>query len=142
MPRARCTTTRAVTATVSGCSNSGRSINWGTPAEIVTPVYATTKFLSVMLSKHPNNRWMSGDIAAICQTVQRLGKLEAYIPASLRQPSCSSARCMLTYRIQEQTLKMAQSSAARSLYPAACPLAGRLSSPYGPRNGDFHDGID
>jgi len=54
------------------------SMGWGTPAQITDPVYATEKFLTVMLSKYPNNRWMSGDIGAICQAVQRSKYPDAY----------------------------------------------------------------
>jgi hypothetical protein len=46
------------------------SQGWGTPAQIVDPVYATNAFLNAMLRKFPNNSWMSGDIGAICQRVQ------------------------------------------------------------------------
>ncbi|GIE93301.1 DUF346 domain-containing protein [Paractinoplanes rishiriensis] len=46
------------------------SQGWGTPAQLLDPVYATNAFLDAMLRKYPNNSWMSGAIGPICQTVQ------------------------------------------------------------------------
>ncbi|MEO3859367.1 hypothetical protein [Acrocarpospora sp. B8E8] len=46
------------------------SQGWGTPAQLIDPVYATNAFINAMLRKFPNNSWMSGDIGAICQAVQ------------------------------------------------------------------------
>ncbi|ONF72307.1 FG-GAP repeat domain-containing protein [Amycolatopsis keratiniphila] len=47
------------------------SQGWGTPAELIDPVYATNAFLNAMLRNYPDNSWQSGDIANICQRVQR-----------------------------------------------------------------------
>ncbi|GLZ39205.1 VCBS repeat-containing protein [Actinokineospora sp. NBRC 105648] len=47
------------------------SQGWGTPAQLVDPVYATNAFLNSMQSFYPNGSWGSGDIADICQRVQR-----------------------------------------------------------------------
>ncbi|WP_204069963.1 hypothetical protein, partial [Planobispora siamensis] len=54
------------------------SQGWGTPAQLVDPVYATNAFLNAMLRKFPNNSWMSGDIGAICQKVQVSALPNAY----------------------------------------------------------------
>ncbi len=43
---------------------------WGTEQQRTDPVYATGKFLDAMRAHYPNNSWESGDIGAICQTVQ------------------------------------------------------------------------
>ncbi|MFC6019909.1 hypothetical protein ACFP2T_27390 [Plantactinospora solaniradicis] len=47
------------------------SQGWGTPAQLLDPVYATNAFLNAMLRKYPNNSWMNGAIGPICQEVQR-----------------------------------------------------------------------
>ncbi|MEO3807780.1 hypothetical protein ABGB17_02115 [Sphaerisporangium sp. B11E5] len=54
------------------------SQGWGTPAQLVDPVYATNAFINAMLRKYPNNTWMSGDIGAICQRVQVSAFPDAY----------------------------------------------------------------
>ncbi|GAA3627429.1 hypothetical protein GCM10022419_135930 [Nonomuraea rosea] len=54
------------------------SQGWGTPAQLIDPVYATNAFLNAMLRKYPNNSWMSGDIGAICQKVQVSAVPDAY----------------------------------------------------------------
>jgi hypothetical protein len=54
------------------------SQGWGTPAQLVDPVYATNAFINAMLRKYPNNSWMSGDIGAICQRVQVSALPDAY----------------------------------------------------------------
>src|SRR5262249_5987750 len=54
------------------------SQGWGTAAQVTDPTYATNAFLTAMLNKYPNNGWMSGDIGAICQTVQVSAVPDAY----------------------------------------------------------------
>ena len=54
------------------------SMGWGTPAQLTDPVYATNAFLNAMLRKYPDNRWMTGDIGAICQKVQVSAVPDAY----------------------------------------------------------------
>ncbi|MEJ3751041.1 VCBS repeat-containing protein, partial [Actinomycetes bacterium KLBMP 9797] len=54
------------------------SQGWGTPAQVTDPVYATNAFLSAMLRKFPDDRWMTGDIGAICQAVQVSAVPDAY----------------------------------------------------------------
>ena len=54
------------------------SQGWGTPAQLTDPVYATNAFLNAMLRKFPDNRWMTGDIGAICQRVQVSAVPDAY----------------------------------------------------------------
>ncbi|MFG1606549.1 VCBS repeat-containing protein [Actinoplanes sp. NPDC049265] len=54
------------------------SQGWGTPAQLIDPVYATNAFVNAMLRKYPNNGWMSGDIGAICQRVQVSAVPDAY----------------------------------------------------------------
>jgi hypothetical protein len=54
------------------------SQGWGTPAQIVDPVYSTNAFLNAMLRKFPNNAWMSGSIGPICQAVQVSAVPDAY----------------------------------------------------------------
>jgi hypothetical protein len=54
------------------------SQGWGTPAQIINPTYATNAFLSAMLTKFPNNSWMSGEIGPICQRVQVSAFPDAY----------------------------------------------------------------
>ncbi|GLZ00104.1 VCBS repeat-containing protein [Actinoplanes sp. NBRC 103695] len=54
------------------------SQGWGTPAQLIDPVYATNAFVNAMLRKYPNNSWMSGDIGAICQRVQVSAVPDAY----------------------------------------------------------------
>jgi hypothetical protein len=56
------------------------SQGWGRPDQLVDPVYATNAFLTSMLRKYPGDRWMSGDIGAICQAVQRSAYPGAYTP--------------------------------------------------------------
>ena len=46
------------------------SQGWGTPAQLIDPVYATNAFLNAMIRDFPNGGWESGDIGAICQGVQ------------------------------------------------------------------------
>jgi hypothetical protein len=54
------------------------SQGWGTPAQLVDPVYATNAFVNAMLRKYPNNAWLSGGIGAICQKVQVSAAPDAY----------------------------------------------------------------
>ncbi|MFC0529682.1 FG-GAP repeat domain-containing protein [Phytohabitans kaempferiae] len=54
------------------------SQGWGSPDELTDPVYATNAFLNAMLRKFPDDRWMSGDIGRICQTVQVSAVPDAY----------------------------------------------------------------
>ncbi|MDQ7911089.1 hypothetical protein RB614_42035 [Phytohabitans sp. ZYX-F-186] len=54
------------------------STGWGSPDELTDPVYATNAFLNAMLRRFPDNRWMSGDIGAICQAVQNSADPSAY----------------------------------------------------------------
>ncbi|MEU8661295.1 FG-GAP repeat domain-containing protein [Actinoplanes philippinensis] len=54
------------------------SQGWGRPDQVVDPVYATNAFLTSMLRKYPGDSWMSGDIGAICQAVQRSAFPAAY----------------------------------------------------------------
>jgi hypothetical protein len=56
------------------------SQGWGRPDQLVDPEYATNAFLSSMLRKYPGDSWMTGDIGAICQTVQRSAYPLAYTP--------------------------------------------------------------
>jgi hypothetical protein len=54
------------------------SQGWGTPSQLIDPGYATNAFLNAMLRKYPGNRWMTGDIGAICQQVQGSADPGAY----------------------------------------------------------------
>ncbi|SDS51738.1 FG-GAP repeat domain-containing protein [Actinoplanes derwentensis] len=56
------------------------SQGWGRPDQLIDPVFATNAFLSSMLRKYPGDRWMSGDIGAICQRVQGSAFPLAYAP--------------------------------------------------------------
>ena len=51
---------------------------WGSRDQRLDPVWATNKFLNVMMDKYPNNSWQSGDIGDICQAVQVSGFPERY----------------------------------------------------------------
>ncbi|MEU4739294.1 VCBS repeat-containing protein [Actinosynnema sp. NPDC023658] len=53
-----------------GLFQQRESQNWGTPAQLIDPVYATNAFLNAMLRAYPNGSWNSGDIATICQSIQ------------------------------------------------------------------------
>ena len=44
---------------------------WGTPEQRINATWSTNRFLNEMLDLYPNNRWTSGDIGEICQTIQR-----------------------------------------------------------------------
>ncbi|MBG0828704.1 VCBS repeat-containing protein [Planomonospora sp. ID67723] len=70
--------TQAVDHDSLGLFQQRPSQGWGTPAQLVDPVYATNAFLNAMLRKFPNNSWMSGDIGAICQKVQVSAVPSAY----------------------------------------------------------------
>ena len=56
------------------------SQGWGSPGQLVDPVYASNAFLTAMLRKYPGNGWMTGDIGAICQRVQVSADPGAYAP--------------------------------------------------------------
>lgn len=56
------------------------SQGWGRVDQLIDPVYSTNAFLSSMLRKFPGNRWMTGDIGAICQRVQVSAFPLAYTP--------------------------------------------------------------
>ncbi|GIE35459.1 hypothetical protein Ait01nite_085040 [Actinoplanes italicus] len=56
------------------------SQGWGRPAQLTNVEYATNAFLSSMLRNHPGDGWMTGDIGAICQRVQRSAYPGAYSP--------------------------------------------------------------
>ena len=56
------------------------SMGWGTPAQLVSPGYATYAFLRAMLRKHPAGDWTSGDIGRIAQRVQGSAHPGAYAP--------------------------------------------------------------
>ncbi|WP_370943374.1 FG-GAP repeat domain-containing protein [Amycolatopsis sp. cg5] len=64
---------QAVDADSLGLFQQRPSMGWGTPAQLVDPVYATNAFLNAMLNNYPNGSWGSGDIAAICQKIQKSG---------------------------------------------------------------------
>ncbi|MDX8056799.1 NlpC/P60 family protein, partial [Lentzea sp. BCCO 10_0798] len=49
------------------------SMGWGTPAQLIDPVYATNAFLDAMFRAYPNNSWQTGDIPTICQRIQKSG---------------------------------------------------------------------
>jgi hypothetical protein len=51
---------------------------WGTRTQRLDAVWATNKFLNVMMDIYPNNSWHSGDIGDICQAVQRSGFPDKY----------------------------------------------------------------
>ncbi len=54
------------------------SQGWGRPEQLVDPVYATDAFLNSMIRKYPGDSWLSGDIGAICQRVQKSAFPAAY----------------------------------------------------------------
>ncbi|BCY11475.1 VCBS repeat-containing protein [Actinoplanes sp. L3-i22] len=56
------------------------SQGWGTPGQLVNPVYATNAFLNAMVRKYPGGKWQSGDIGAIVQKVQTSRFPGAYAP--------------------------------------------------------------
>ena len=56
------------------------SMGWGSPAQLISPRYATYAFLRAMLRKHPAGDWMSGDIGRIAQRIQGSAHPGAYAP--------------------------------------------------------------
>ncbi|MEU8380503.1 hypothetical protein [Streptosporangium sp. NPDC048865] len=54
--------------------------SWGTRAQRLNPTWATNAFLNKMISKYPNNRWMTEPIGEICQTVQVSAYPDRYQP--------------------------------------------------------------
>ncbi|GAA3821936.1 hypothetical protein GCM10022226_47870 [Sphaerisporangium flaviroseum] len=54
--------------------------SWGTRAQRLNPTWATNAFLNKMLSKYPNNRWMTEPIGEICQAVQVSAYPDRYQP--------------------------------------------------------------
>jgi len=62
--------TQAVDLDSLGLFQQRPSQGWGTSSQVTDPVYATNKFLSVMQADYPNGSWQTGDMGAICQTVQ------------------------------------------------------------------------
>jgi hypothetical protein len=70
--------TQAVDHDSLGLFQQRPSQGWGTPTQLIDPIYATNAFINAMLRKYPNNSWMSGDIGAICQAVQISAVPDAY----------------------------------------------------------------
>jgi hypothetical protein len=56
------------------------SQGWGRPDQLLDVRFATNAFLNSMLRKYPGNSWMTGDVGAICQRVQRSAFPSAYSP--------------------------------------------------------------
>ncbi|WP_436532939.1 FG-GAP repeat domain-containing protein [Actinoplanes sp. HUAS TT8] len=56
------------------------SQGWGSPGQLVDPVYATNAFLTAMIRKFPGNSWVTGDIGSISQRVQISATPGAYAP--------------------------------------------------------------
>ncbi|MFC6558231.1 FG-GAP repeat domain-containing protein, partial [Nonomuraea cavernae] len=54
--------------------------SWGTVAQRLNPTWATNAFLNKMLSKYPNNTWMTAQIGQVCQAVQVSAYPERYQP--------------------------------------------------------------
>ncbi|MFC6023851.1 hypothetical protein ACFP2T_47830, partial [Plantactinospora solaniradicis] len=54
------------------------SQGWGTESQILDPVHSTNSFLSSMLSKYPNNSWLTAPVGEVCQRVQISGFPERY----------------------------------------------------------------
>ncbi|WP_430781833.1 FG-GAP repeat domain-containing protein [Actinoplanes sp. G11-F43] len=72
--------TQAVDHDSLGLFQQRPSQGWGRPAQLTDPVFATNAFLNAMLRKYPGDRWMTGDIGAICQKVQVSAYPLAYTP--------------------------------------------------------------
>ncbi|GHJ15308.1 PLL family lectin [Micromonospora sp. AKA38] len=70
--------TQAVDYDSLGLFQQRPSQGWGTPAQLIDPIYATNAFLDAMVRKFPSNSWMTGDIGAICQRVQVSAFPDAY----------------------------------------------------------------
>ena len=105
------------------------SQGWGTPAQITDPTYAATAFYRHLLAV-PGWQHMTLNDAA--QTVQRSATPNAYgqheLPARALAAAVGAAIC---------TPPPPQNNAAW-----VTPAAGRCTSGFGPRNGEFHHGQD
>jgi murein DD-endopeptidase MepM/ murein hydrolase activator NlpD len=105
------------------------SQGWGTPAQIMNPTYAATKFYRHLLAV-PGWQHMTLNDAA--QTVQRSATPNAYgqheLPARALAAAVGAATC---------TPPAQQNNAGW-----VTPTTGRCTSGFGPRNGEFHRGQD
>jgi len=109
------------------------SQGWGTPEQIMNPVYAATKFYEHLL-RVPN--WQSLPLTEAAQRVQRSGFPGAY---QKWQPEAQHLVDVITAR-----LGITQSCGATAggwVLPLPAGSYG-LSSPFGPRWGGFHYGQD
>ncbi|GAA1003205.1 hypothetical protein Aple_002910 [Acrocarpospora pleiomorpha] len=90
---------------------------WGSRAQRLDPVWATTAFINKMKRVYPNNAWMTTPIGEVCQGVQ----VSAY-PAKY-PPEVSDAQIIVNHLWQ----------------PAPTPTHGRDSTGYyNPADGTFH----
>ncbi|MEU4625691.1 VCBS repeat-containing protein [Actinoplanes sp. NPDC023801] len=97
------------------------SQGWGRPAQLVDVEYATNAFLNSMLRKHPGDSWMTGDIGAICQRVQRSAYPLAYAP------EVHDAQLIVA-----QLWARAATPAPMPAAPAPAPSSAQPAAPSGP----------
>ena len=110
------------------------SQGWGTPDQILDPVYASTQFYKHLLKI---NGWQSMSLTDAAQKVQRSAYPDAY---AKWQPDAEHLVEVIAGR-----LNLAQNCAPAAAGPWVLPLPAHsytLTSPFGPRWGGFHYGQD
>jgi murein DD-endopeptidase MepM/ murein hydrolase activator NlpD len=110
------------------------SQGWGTPAQVMDPVYASTQFYKHLLKI---NGWQSMALTDAAQKVQRSAYPDAY---ATWQPDAEHLVKIIAAR-----LNLTQNCAPASAGPWVLPLPAHrytLTSPFGRRWGSFHYGQD
>jgi murein DD-endopeptidase MepM/ murein hydrolase activator NlpD len=110
------------------------SQGWGTPAQVLDPVYAATAFYTTLL-RVPD--WQQLPVTVAAQAVQRSAYPNAY---ATWEPD---ARALVEQIAARLHLPGACAANPPGQWVAPLPAGSyRLSSPYGPRWGAFHFGQD
>jgi hypothetical protein len=117
------------------------SAGWGTPAQLVDPVYTATKFYNALL-KVAN--WEQLPLTVAAQKVQRSAFPDRYADS---ESDAEKVVAAVTGRATISDLPGASLAACTSTGPASAagwvkPVAAPIGSGYGQRDGRLHAGVD
>lgn len=106
------------------------SQGWGTPAQVIDPVYAATAFYRALL-RVPD--WQTLPLTQAAQAVQRSAYPDAYAPHE----------AAATALVDHAATQLALPGGCITGWVLPLPAGSyRISSGYGPRDGRFHYGLD
>lgn len=114
---------------------------WGTVAELMTPTISAAKFYTA-LTKIPN--WESRPLSETAQAVQRSAFPDAYAKWEPQAAALAVALAGVTSigDLPGASLAICGQPAAISAGGWTPPVKAGIVSPFGPRGGGFHYGID